>query len=410
MAKIGVTDAFRALSYGGRIAGVSFLAAAVVQLVAAIASLDYWRKRNLRYSGAAVLIGVLTALIFNLLMLLVHIYGGEYTGYLWVWPTLLIWSSWVLWKLLCQRVWRQIPHLKGITAGITASGLLAAANLAYTQVYLPYAHTVPLPLEVKFGKPSLNPDGTTLNLPVSMHYENSAKIKIYVLGATWHIYGASTKFISRPRGMNDWKADLTQGSDFRRNFQETEWDLIDFGSLAGVGDWLEPGGKYDHERLVQLPANADFDIISASIEFVIVRADRGTLDWRFTDSWEPSWDPDAENLDHKKDAPEWVAHAGDEYIKHHSRIYHSSEILNVTRRPQYVTLWLVIPDFSHDSPPERDDTDPYMMPIIAPTGKEGHYNVPVQQKISERFGLSSVHSESAAQASYESLLKAAKGR
>ncbi|MHC5700737.1 hypothetical protein OTC26_004620 [Streptomyces tirandamycinicus] len=408
LGKIGTIDAFRALTYGGRVAGVSFIAGAMIEMLAAFAVLDYWRRRQIKYSAAAVLFGVLVAVAAHILLLLVHIYGGEYTYYLWLWPTLLVWSLWALWVLHRQHVWKAIPHPRGLTVGVVASAVLAAGNLAYSQVYLPYASNGAFRLSIDFGKPTLDQGMNVLHLPARLRYKNDGDVRLYVLGGMWRMYGLSTNFSESAREMKDWKRDINPPYelDFRRNSAEADWDLIDSGGFSAPGDWLEPGDDFKHERLVEIPVKSEFDIIHVDLELAMVRGDRGTLDQGFAGSWKPSWD--LETLKHQEDAPEWVADSGDEYIRYQSRIFHSNEILNVTRSPRYVTVWRVIPDFSDDNPAEKDDTDPYQRAIIAPSGKEGEYREGEQSKIWNRFGMSFVYGGSAAQVSFQGLINAAK--
>ncbi|MFI6765691.1 hypothetical protein [Streptomyces sp. NPDC050355] len=78
---VGAKDAFGALAYGGRIVGVVFIAAALVEMVAVLALCDYWGKRALRYSGVAVLLGVGTVTVTNLAFLIVQFQGGDYTPF-----------------------------------------------------------------------------------------------------------------------------------------------------------------------------------------------------------------------------------------------------------------------------------------------------------------------------------------
>ncbi|MGW0845914.1 hypothetical protein ACWD26_38420 [Streptomyces sp. NPDC002787] len=408
LGKIGTIDAFRALTYGGRVAGVSFIAGALVEILAALAVFDYWRRRQIRYSGAAILVGVIIAVFANLLLLFVHIYGGEYTHYLWLWPTLLAWSLWALWILHRQSVWKVIPHPRSIGAGVAASAVLATANFTYSQVYLPYASKGAFPLSIVFGKPTLDQEANVLHLPARIRYKNAGKVRLYVLGGMWRIYGLATDFSESAREMKDWKRDVNPPYelDFRRNSTEADWDLVDSGGFSAPGDWLEPGDDFKHERLVEIPVNSKFDIIHADLELVVVRGDRGTLDRSFASSSKVSWD--LETFKHQEDAPQWVAEPGDEYIRYQSPIFHSNEILNVTRKPRYVTVWRVIPDFSDDNPPEKDDTDPYQQAVISLAGKEGEYKEDEQQRTWERFGMSFVYGGSAAQVSFQGLVNSAK--
>ncbi|MFD3468151.1 hypothetical protein ACFWWM_17625 [Streptomyces sp. NPDC058682] len=52
--RMGLTDTLGALTFGGRVMGVVFLLAALVEAVAAAAVLDHWGKRVTRYAGQCV--------------------------------------------------------------------------------------------------------------------------------------------------------------------------------------------------------------------------------------------------------------------------------------------------------------------------------------------------------------------
>ncbi|CAL9676203.1 hypothetical protein SUDANB105_07902 [Streptomyces sp. enrichment culture] len=134
---VGVKDAFNALAFGGRVMGAFFMAAALVEVVAALALWDYWRTRVLRYSGEAVLMGVGSVTGTNLMFMVIQIEGGDYTRFLWLWIGLGIWSIWALWTLTRQKIWQKIPNPKSVAISAVVSGIVGAAGLTYSQMYVP---------------------------------------------------------------------------------------------------------------------------------------------------------------------------------------------------------------------------------------------------------------------------------
>ncbi|MFF8024858.1 hypothetical protein ACFZDJ_27920 [Streptomyces sp. NPDC007896] len=140
--RVGSTDAFNALAYGGRVMGVAFLTAALVEAVATLAVCDYWGKRVLRYSGAAILVGVGTVTVTNLMFLFTQIQGRSYTPFLWLWITLVLWAAWAFWLLTRQKARQGVPHPKGVALSVVVSGVAGIASLAYSQMYVPYSTPV----------------------------------------------------------------------------------------------------------------------------------------------------------------------------------------------------------------------------------------------------------------------------
>lgn len=90
----GSKDAANALAYSGRVVGVVFVVASLVEWGAALAVIDYWGTRALRYSGTAVLIGVGSVAVTDLMFLITQIQGRSYTAFLWLWIGLALWAAW----------------------------------------------------------------------------------------------------------------------------------------------------------------------------------------------------------------------------------------------------------------------------------------------------------------------------
>ncbi|MET9886510.1 hypothetical protein ABZZ20_25905 [Streptomyces sp. NPDC006430] len=386
LGRIGKTDISEALTYGGRVAGATFLFASAVELIAAIAVLDYWGKRRWVFSGAAVLIGVAIALGVNTLLLFMQIDAREYTPYAWIWPTVLVWSFWALWKVNPQQVWRQSPHPKRVAIGAAVTALIAIANLIYSQVYIPYANPVTMGMVVKFGKPRLNAERTVVYLPMAVTLKNNGKVSFYILGSLYEVYGRSADFTEKARGMKDWKRDLQTGGDVQRNNEVLGRELISSGTIMADegGTFLEPGDDFTEDKIVVISAASKFDSIDGSARAVVMRKDRATVSGDYASSATASW---SEDLSHAENAPEWVAQAGDEYIRFHARLYYSTEILNVTRRPRYVTLWRV----AHKSSNVKYDEYADITAIITLKGEEGRGMSALEwDEISESYGLLTV--------------------
>ncbi|MEV6016483.1 hypothetical protein [Streptomyces sp. NPDC051997] len=392
--KIGVTDTFGALTYTGRIEGSSFLVAASLVGGATIGALDYWRKRQLKYSGVLVLVGTCVALLVDLLLLSVQVYGGEYTYQLWLWLVLLFWALWVLRKLGPRDAIKGVPHPKGLTIGAVVSAVFVAANLAYTQVYLPYASPVLARVAAKLGTPRLNRKHTILYLPVEIHYQNSGKVGFIILGSQYWVYGRTEKFTDKPNGMKEWKEDLAREPMFElyRHTEVQGRNLIGSGEFFRAGNWLEPDQEFVEKKVVALPVGADYGSIEVTATATAMRADRGSLSVDYSVP-QYSWDTASSDARHLYDAPGWVANPGDEYIARHARIYYGNEVLNMTRKPRYVTYWRVIPQKLVGVNPEADTTGPYGELAIATANQEDREpSNSDYDKYYSRYGLQDTYS------------------
>ncbi|WP_406084993.1 hypothetical protein [Streptomyces virginiae] len=364
---IGEKDVSEALTFGGRLAGATFVFATAVELIAVIAAFDYLGKRHWIYSGAAVLIGVLIALSFNALLLYVQINAGEYTRYAWIWPTVLLWSFWALWNLNPRQVWRQSPHPRSVATGAVVAALISVGNLAYTRAYAPYAAAVSIDIVVKFGKPQLNAERRVLHLPMHVAAKNSGQVPVYILGTLYEVYGRSTNFTEKARSVTEWKGDILAGRDAERYAEIRGRELISYGAIAknDRGSSLEPGDVLSEDKILTIPANSQFDAIEGSGEVIVMREDRAKLYGDYLSGGTVSWD---DKLSHAEDAPAWVAiEAGDEYLRYHGRLSCSSEILNVTRRPRYATFWWV----THKPRDGKSEEDTYLVATISFRGEEG---------------------------------------
>ncbi|WP_206436475.1 hypothetical protein [Streptomyces sp. W1SF4] len=341
LGKIGKTDVSDALTFGGRVAGATFLFASIVEMIAAVCAFDYLGKRRWVYSGAAVLVGVVIALALNALLLAMQIDAGEYSPYAWVWPTVLVWAFWALRKISPQQIWRQSPHPKKVATGAAVAGLISIGNLLYSRVYVPYSSPLTMDIVVKFGEPQLNTKHTVLYVPMTVTVKNNGKVPLYILGTLYRVYGRSADFTEKDRGIAEWKADIRDGGTVERNISVMGLDLISSGEVIvkGGGSFMEAGDVMSEERVLTIPANSQFDSLEGDAEAVVMRTDRATLSNDFLPSGTASWD---DSLSHVTDAPKWVAEPGDEYLRYQARVYYSNEILNATRRPRYATIWWVV--------------------------------------------------------------------
>lgn len=370
---VGMTDAFNALAYGGRVVGAVLIVAALMELVATVAVVDYWGKRALRYSGAASLVGVGTVMVTNLMFLITQIQAWEYTPFLLLWIALGLWTAWSLWALTRQKVWKGIPHPKGIALSVVVSGAIGLASLVYSQMYVPYSTPVKIPFSVSFGNATVSADGAALHVPVHVEFRNAGSVRIYVVGTMWTVKGWPTKFTEKGTEVNTGKQELWDGYDETlRHVIYSSSRFLGAGRFAQPGDRLDPGDDLAHDFVVDVPLRSGIGRIEVDSTASYIRADRGKLGNSYADSGEPSWSVNSGKEEHLWNAPSWVANTGDDFYRYYSKIYHSSEMLNLTHAMDYATAWWVFPKWQKGGDFAKGDTDPQLKVSISrdPDGEE----------------------------------------
>ncbi|SOD85866.1 hypothetical protein [Streptomyces sp. Ag109_G2-15] len=379
---LGAADASTAMTFGGRITGVAFLLSALLALAAAFAMFTYSSStQGPSYSAAAILIGVTIAGLMNLGLLILQIEGGDYTPYLWLWASLTFWSSWTLVVLRRRGVWKRIPQPKKIAAGMALTGVLAAANFTYTQIYKPYAQPSKIELTTSFGKPSITPDGKSVALPLHVSLENAGDVSVYV-AATLYQVTARKAHTSKGRTMQDWQRDIDEDQlDLRRDVDVDGYDLIQSGPIVDAGVYIEPGDKEVEIKVIEMPLSGLYDVLFAKGEAVILRKDKISLSSDFGYSGTRSWD---ENDQHAVDAPEWVDPAPkNEFIEYQAPIEENSAILKMIRGSKNLTVWWVL-----DQPKNESEFGPYLMGTIASINDEDREpSAPENDQTSQRYGL-----------------------
>ncbi|MFI2351017.1 hypothetical protein ACH492_29145 [Streptomyces sp. NPDC019443] len=341
------------------------MAAALVEALGLLALINYWGKRTVRYSGEAVLLGVLAVTGTNLMCLITQIEGGDYTPWLWLWVGLLLWSAWALWALNKQRVWRGIPYPKQFAVGVAASTAVGAVSLTYSQMYVPYSTPTIIPFSSSFGKPTLDSKNKVLHVPVRLVLRNTGTVRIHVVGTLWKAKGLPGKFSKEGSSVEDWKNDMWAARPTLRHDNLAPSRLLGAGEIVNGGAWLDPGDDFSADVTVKVPTDTGINRVEIGSFLSYIRADRCKLSNSYKNSYLFSWDPESNDKQHSWDAPGWVAEPGDDFFRYASRIYRSSELLNMTRASDYASAWWVLPKWREGADWAEGDTDPYMTVSIS---------------------------------------------
>nr|WSW46354.1 hypothetical protein OG296_26400 [Streptomyces sp. NBC_01001] len=315
---IGMKDSFDALTFAGRVTGFLFLFMAIVEVIAFAASFDYWRKRKLTYSGPALLLGALVEFFVGSVLLLMFITNGDRPSYglcLLLWIGLVVCASWSLWVLCRRRVWKVLRYPGRIAIGAIVSTVLVITNLAYTQIYLPSMSRPLVQGTAEIGMPSLNKEGTKMYLRVRLHLKNSGQVSVHILGS---IYWIHVRLASDPKD---------------------KYKLLKPGELVKPpGRELSPGEEISEDVVAEIkdPGNLNYEAVTAQVEAYAFRQDRMTMaaDYERSGEWRGKLKKEG-----KDDDPPSPVKDGKEYFRYQSDVSQSSELLNLTRGRERVTVW-----------------------------------------------------------------------
>ncbi|MGW3910188.1 hypothetical protein ACWEBX_01495 [Streptomyces sp. NPDC005070] len=376
---VGWPDAFGALTFAQRINGVLFILSGAVLGAAAVAALDYGGKRQFRASGAIVLLGVLVALATDSVLLFMWFQETEFTPYVPVFMLLWCWSLWALCLLVRNRSWKEVPQPRRFAAGVAATALLTLLSLAYSTMYQPAAAPMHLTLKAEFGRSRVDRSLGFLQVPLTLYMKNTGGIPVYILNDSYRVSGRAAVYSRNPADrdlMRDWRESSGQrgedSGEAELYVRKLRYTTISSGHFYGPGSRLEIGEEYHRKHVVQLPKDAKYDILSIDLTISYMRKDRGKLgveDFRI-----PHYS--------------WDEHAGRYYcppeqgcfpqIIYHGRVRHNDNLVNLTRKPRYVTaIW---------SP--RLDPESF----ISPFDFKGETNLTQEAKRElERYGVAKAH-------------------
>ncbi|MFD6903573.1 hypothetical protein [Streptomyces sp. NPDC060077] len=335
---IGWPDASGALTFAQRMTGVLFVLSSVVLGIAATASLDYWGKRNFKASGAIVLLGVFIVLATDSLLLLLWLEEMEYTRYLLVYGPALCWSVWALFLLVHQKSWKGMPQPKKFAAGVVATALLTAVSLAYSTMYQPAAAPMHFTLNAEFGKAWEDGNLPYVHVPLTLHVKNTGGIPVYIINDLYTVRGRVALY-SRGTGnlTEEWKDSVekrgVREGEAERYVDDLKYTTISTGRFNDSGNSLDVGQEYMVKRVFQVPRDVGYDTVSVELQISYMRKDRGKLDVEEFRSPHRSWD------EHDRTYYcEPVLCGGQLFYR--GRVRHNNNLMNVTRKPRYVTaVW-----------------------------------------------------------------------
>ncbi|MGW6844298.1 hypothetical protein [Streptomyces sp. NPDC054958] len=369
--RIGAVDSGNALTYGERMAGFTVLIMALLELAAAAAAVDFWETRRWRYSGVLVLLGVGIALLCGIAVLLLQI-GERFTGYTIIGIALVVWSSISLFELVKYRAGKGLRIPKNIAIGVIISTLLASANLAYAQIYIPYVTAPLIQTGAEFKESNTEKGSRKLYVTVHLYVKNAGQVPVYVLGSTYWIRSEPARGASTGE---DVRSKLIYSDEF----------------VAPDGRVLNPGEEVARDAVVEVSDPYPSKAISAQSEVYVIRKDRMRMIGNYErarvsgktlrDSLRPGDPPNPT-------------------YKFQTRISNSSEILNLARGSRYVTVWRL----------GGKGSASFVIVDVSPPGKRIVFAAdrPLLQKQRdiERYGLRQVRG-SMAQTAYLELLKKA---
>lgn len=335
---IGWPDASGALTFAQRLTGVLFVLSGMMLGISAVSTLDYWGRRQFKASGAIVLLGAFIVLATDSLLLLLWFEEREYTHDLLVYFPAFCWSIWALWILVRQKSWRGIPQPKKFAAGVVATALLTAVSLAYSTMYQPAAAPMHFTLKAEFGKAREDNNLPFVHVPLTLHMKNTGGIPVYIVNDIYTVRGRVALY-SQGEGdlMAEWRESVgkqgTREGEADLYVDQLEYTTISSGRFYESGNSLDVGQEYTLKRVFQIPKEAEYDTVSVELKISYMRKDRGRIDVEEFRSPHPSWN--------ERDRRHYCdpAICGGQLV-YRGRVRHNNNLINVTRKPRYVTaIW-----------------------------------------------------------------------
>jgi hypothetical protein len=337
-AVIGWPDASGALTFAQRITGVLFVLSGVVLGIAAIASLDYWGRRHFRASGAVVIFGAIIVLATDGLLLLLWFEEKEYTRYLLVYLPALCWSVWAIFVLVCKKSWKGMPQPKRFAAGVVATVLLTAVSLAYSTMYQPASAPMHFTLKAEFGKAWEDNRLPFLHVPLTLYMKNTGGIPVYIVNDIYTVRGRAAVYsLEEGDPAAEWRESV--GREGAREGEaelyvgQPNYTTVSSGRFYESGSSLDVGQEYALKRVFQLPRNVGYDVLSVALQISYMRKDRGRLDVEEFGFPHVSWN--------EREGRYYCEPAlCGEQLVYRGRVRHNNNLINVTRKPRYVTaVW-----------------------------------------------------------------------
>ncbi|MFF0157715.1 hypothetical protein ACFYRY_09295 [Streptomyces sp. NPDC005263] len=342
-AVIGWPDASGALTFGQRLTGVLFVLSGVVQGVAAVAALDHWGRRQFQASGAIVLLGVLIALATDSLLLFMWLEEMEFTPYVLVFMPLWCWSFWALCLLVRNRSWKGVPQPKRFAAGVVVTALLTGISLVYSTMYQPATAPMHFTLKADFGTSRLDRSVPFVQVPLTLYMKNTGGIPVYIINDIYAVRARGALYKRYP-GRKDlefeWQNSVGKRSEEAENYvRKLRYTLMSSGHFYGPGARIEAGQEYTLKHVFQLPKDARYDTVSVDLRISYMRKDRGKLDVEEFETPHYSW---------RKESGRYYcdpAKGCSRTVIYHARVRHNNNLVNLTRRPRYVTaIWSPVRD------------------------------------------------------------------
>jgi hypothetical protein len=331
---LGWADALGALTFAQRLVGVMFLLAGTVQGIALPAVIDYWGRRQVKSSGALVLLGVLMTVATTTLLLFLWLQEREFIATVLLFLALWLWSLWALRLLVHEKVWRGIPHPRKFAAGVTVTALLTAVSLGYSILYQPIAAPMHFVLKAEFGTPRTDARSPYIHVPLKLYAKNAGGIPVYIVVDDYTIWGHLAAFSEPGKGMEEWKGDEeggwwnTEAEVFETKVKD---EVIASGQFQGPGSTLDSGEEFKMEKVLTLPKDTKYETLNAVLSFAVLRQDRGKLDDEFY-TGRLSW---------MKSEGRYYCPPDDcgEHVIYHGRVRYNDNLINVTRKPRYVAAF-----------------------------------------------------------------------
>ncbi|MEU9985535.1 hypothetical protein AB0E10_01810 [Streptomyces sp. NPDC048045] len=380
-AVIGWPDASGALTFAQRITGALFVLSGLVQVAAAISVFDYWGRRQSTVSGAIVLLGALVAFATDGILVLMWLEQREYTPYVLAFVPLFCWSLWALFLLVREKSWKGIPQPRKFATGVFVSALLTSLSLAYSTLYQPAVAPIRFALKAGFGTARADRGRPFVQVPLKLSVKNTGEVSVYVIISDFTVYGRTAKYSERGNLMKErWKDRLDEGGDPResaeRHVDQPEYTALSSGRFYRPDKILGSGQEDNLEHVFQIPRNIPYDLLRVDLQITYMRQDRGWIDLRHFKKPSASWHKGSPYFCHPSQCGEWLIY--------HGEVRHDNNLINVTRKPRYVTaVW---------SPMDRPGYS------ISPSVDFRTGNIvgdPVKERKEEgRFGVSTVDASS----------------